>query len=224
MPTYDYVCDNGHTHEWARSMADRDAPLDCLSCGAPTRRGINRAVNTTLREGQRALTGDKAFTVHVKGANRDYPVVQCTVCTWTDTVVVENDAPLLGCAECGSEVRRVLGVPSAESMLQFPRYDKGLGLLLESEQHRRRVMKERGLIEMGEYDEDKLMASIEKEGEEDDRIAAEYFDKLENSPEFADYRHLRAAGRYDEVLKREPPPMASVPLRGPGTKKRRVVR
>lgn len=224
MPCYDFTCDAGHTHEETRAMADRDAPFDCRTCGRPATRGINRHVNTTLREGHRALDGEKTFTVHVKGANRDYPEVRCDACAWTDTVVVEDDAPLAACPTCGGEVRRLLGVPSAEAMLQFPRYDKGLGLLLEDEAHRRRVMKERGLIEAGDYDEDKIMSAIEKEGEEDDAIAADYFDRLENSPEYRDFRILRDRGRYDEVIKKEPPPMSAVPIRGPGMKRRRVVR
>lgn len=232
MALYEYTCDNIHTHDVSRSMDERDAPLACPTCAAPTRRSINRSVNTTLREGQRkASDGTSGFRVHVKGANRDFPEVACTGCAWTDTVVVEGDAALPACPECGAATKRVMGVPTAESMLQFPRYDKGLGLVLESEAHRRRVMKERGLVEAGDYDEDRIMSAIEREQAEDTKVFDDYVDRLENSPEYRDFRILRDKGRYDSVLKREPDTMIEVqninrprPLKpNPLLKKRRVV-
>jgi putative FmdB family regulatory protein len=37
MPTYDYLCDNGHRFEFVQRITE-DALTECIECGAPVRR------------------------------------------------------------------------------------------------------------------------------------------------------------------------------------------
>jgi len=37
MPTYDYLCDNGHRFEYDQRITE-DALTECIECGAPVRR------------------------------------------------------------------------------------------------------------------------------------------------------------------------------------------
>jgi putative FmdB family regulatory protein len=38
MPIYEYTCADAHTSDVIRSLATRDEPVACLTCGAPTTR------------------------------------------------------------------------------------------------------------------------------------------------------------------------------------------
>jgi putative FmdB family regulatory protein len=40
MPTYDYLCENGHRFEFDQRIAD-DALTQCIECGAPVRRVLH---------------------------------------------------------------------------------------------------------------------------------------------------------------------------------------
>ena len=42
MPTYDYACDQGHTHEVRCSFADKPACEPCPECGEPSKRVITQ--------------------------------------------------------------------------------------------------------------------------------------------------------------------------------------
>ena len=79
----------------------------------------------------------------------------------------------------------------------YPYFDRGLGCEVESPAHRRRLCKEKGLVPVdGDFDED---ASIRKMNVEEDkhlRVYDEYKDRLDNSPEFADYREARSKGLF----------------------------
>ena len=72
---------------------------------------------------------------------------------------------------------------------QFPKYDRGLGCWLKSKAHRRQVCKERGLEPVeGDYDADKIFSEFDSRREKEETEYNEYVDRLDNAPEFAEYR------------------------------------
>lgn len=131
---------------------------------------------------------------------------QYRVLTWPDgTGIVqatdeEGQVESLPCPRCGNRTsdtrvhaRLQVGRPSgAAESTKFPRFDRGLGMWLKSERHRREVCDERGLIPV-----DGDLSFVDELGdqwrEEDAAVAAheEYMTELEESPDYAGFREHR---------------------------------
>ena len=117
---------------------------------------------------------------------------------------VEDDERLR-CPSCGSDDHRVIikrdshghrNRASEDTM--YPYYNKGLGCWLTSDEHKRRVMKEKGVVEAPGLD---LAAQARDEGRLAEENAHEYnaiVEEMEGSGEYADWRRqrdLEALGR-----------------------------
>ena len=77
----------------------------------------------------------------------------------------------------------------------FPYYDRGLGMMLESKQHRRDVCKERNLTPVdGDWDVDSVFSKWDTEKEKDIAEYEDYCDKLDNHPGFKSFRKKRDLG------------------------------
>jgi len=78
---------------------------------------------------------------------------KCGACGAKFEAIVEKHEKVIPCARClGGEAERVFsftGGINGKSKGLYPRFDTQLGLTLESSQHRDRVAKERGLVQMG---------------------------------------------------------------------------
>lgn len=106
----------------------------------------------------------------------------------------DDDEPT--CPQCGS--KEFTSVVQAAMPIDrgYPRFDRGLGIELQSAAHRRQVCAERGLIPVdGDFDHERMLA--DQDAEEDGWLNKYeiYKDKLDNSPEFHNYhrmRHLKA--------------------------------
>ena len=233
MPRYDWVCDKGHVHEHVFRMADKPAEVPCTTCQAPARdRGVyGFAAKVVVGRGEKPRhegtvkqdTGPAVVTEHGSQAhdirNVDvmcsnapdafdkelgFEAVCCDQPRYWDVydASIESVAP---CPKCGAPGRVLIGAGPGNPG-EFPRYDRGLGSWLQSAEHRRRVCKERGLTPVdGDYDEDKIMSAIEADVEADQKMADDYYRRIEEAPEFRDYREAREKGVYDSVLKKEPP-------------------
>lgn len=134
---------------------------------------------------------------------------RCRACGLHFETIVHNgvaigltrDDDAVGCL-CGStDGERLVGAPRRREDIDhdnsFPRYDLGLGMWLESEEHRRRVCKERGLVPLDHVPSDHPASFKEarrKFNEEADRGEA-YMRRLEDDPDFAGYRRARDEGR-----------------------------
>ena len=79
---------------------------------------------------------------------------------------------------------------------RFPYYDRGLGVLLTSKQHRRDICKERGLTPVdGDWDLDGAFREFDDTNEKEEKEYADYCDRLDNHPAFADWRKANDQGR-----------------------------
>lgn len=220
-------------------MADKPAEVPCTTCGEPAKdRGIYAfAAKVVAGRGEKQKfegsvtqdTGPAVINEHGSHAHDIRSVdVECTVCAHKDYRVYDANVEGIGaCTKmppdtgdvldllpCGGALRVLIASFGTEAPGTYPRYDKGLGLVLTSAEHRRRVCKERGLIPVdGDYDEDRIMSKIENERAEEDAVANDYYAKLADAPEYADFRRLQDAGFYDAVTKKAPPPPIEVPTR-----------
>lgn len=62
MPLYEYTCGVGHPTEEYRQMENRDAAIQCASCGLPTTRRLSRVQTPVVRAaGYRLSPGDKGY-------------------------------------------------------------------------------------------------------------------------------------------------------------------
>lgn len=124
---------------------------------------------------------------------------------WTkgdDRTIVQRLDDELACPKCGAGESRWQWhswgyADQFEVINTFPRYDRGLGVMLESEEHRRQVCKQMGVVPLEHVPSDFPSAYKEarrKQEEAADRGEA-YLRRLEEDPDFADYRRARDEGR-----------------------------
>ena len=94
--------------------------------------------------------------------------------------------------------------------MEYPRYDRGLGMMLTSEKHRQEVCKEPwrfGLpyneITPVEGDFDEMRLHREQWAAHDELVAKDRAHKrdLEEHPDFRDYRRLRDKGYFEDLKK-----------------------
>lgn len=72
---------------------------------------------------------------------------------------LDINGPAEGCPECGATTyERMVGSVSLPGINAYPYFDRGLGLTVESAEHKRRVLAERGLVELGADAESVLSA------------------------------------------------------------------
>ena len=109
------------------------------------------------------------------------------------------------CPKCGADAYRP---PSAGTGIQlgggastgslYPYYDRGLGRHVESHADRERIMLELGVVaDDTDYDVDKELHKATAEERRLGVIYKDYADRMDNSPEFAEARDLRAQGHPD---------------------------
>tara|TARA_R110000824_G_scaffold20600_2_gene77622 strand:- start:155 stop:553 length:399 start_codon:yes stop_codon:yes gene_type:complete len=71
----------------------------------------------------------------------------------------------------------------------FPYYDRGLGVMLQSKQHRRDVCRERGLTPVdGDWNVDKVFSEWDTRYDSEVKEYDDYCDRLENHPAFRQFR------------------------------------
>ena len=176
-------------------MADANKPIPC-GCGQEAVRVFNYR-GPRLDEGvhaeQRRLEAARA-----KERGMAWHEVTCAACGWDDfdefPLPLPNPPPLV-CGKCGGVTRYVL-TPGIDrhGERDYPYFDRGLGCMMHSKEHRRQVMKERGVVciegAMGSMLDD-MIATRAREDEE--AIAADnlWKERSEHDPKFADYRRAR---------------------------------
>jgi putative FmdB family regulatory protein len=81
MPTYDYLCENGHRFEYVQRFAD-DPLQTCIDCGAPVQRVLHAPAihykgsgfySTDYGSKKRGANGTGAETKSESGASSDKP-------------------------------------------------------------------------------------------------------------------------------------------------------
>lgn len=82
----------------------------------------------------------------------------------------------------------------------YPYYDRSLQMRIHNKKHHDQVMKARGLAHYTEADIDAAAALERREHEEIDAWADDYDDRLQNAPEFRQFREMRDKGAMTDHL------------------------
>ena len=119
--------------------------------------------------------------------------------------IEDLSCPTCSSLSCGNVIGAVTGTGlggEAGHGRFFPRWDNGLGCRVSSNAHRKRIMKERGLIayDGGDIDYERIGR---QQRERRQKVRDDYQqvqDDYDNRPEFADYRRLRDKGAIDDII------------------------
>lgn len=78
---------------------------------------------------------------------------------------------------------------------RFPYYDRGLGVMLQSKDHRRQICRERGLTPVdGDWDIDSEFRKMDDQNRREIAEYDTYVDRLDNDPSFRGYREASERG------------------------------
>jgi len=166
----------------------RPSEIDCEKCGrwatyhfSASKHQSNDAKYTTSYSSEK-----RGLSLHQYKC-RDCDCVFERVVDHSNGEDVKDTTP---CTECGSE--NTGWKPSVRIdrfSEQFPYFDRGLGVWLKNKAHRRQICKERGLTPIGnDLNEDKIFSQFDKRREKEEKEYNDYCDRLDNAPEFAEYR------------------------------------
>jgi len=189
VPLYSYRCDGcGWEKDKIFRASMRPSEIDCEKCGrwatyhfSASKHQSNDAKYTTSYSSEK-----RGLSLHQYKC-RDCDCVFERVVDHSNGEDVKDTTP---CTECGSE--NTGWKPSVRIdrfSEQFPYFDRGLGVWLKNKAHRRQICKERGLTPIGnDLNEDKIFSQFDKRREKEEKEYNDYCDRLDNAPEFAEYR------------------------------------
>ena len=101
------------------------------------------------------------------------------------------------CESCESaDIDLLVSAPNIDRFSErFPYFDRGLGMMLTSKNHRKQVCKEKGVVPVdGDIDFSTDCGKIERKNAEEDKIVADIQDRVDNHPGYAEYRKLKDQG------------------------------
>ena len=193
MPTYSYKCNkcNGVKDHMFR-FSNRPDVVDCALCDGQSVRifAISDAqTNDPYNKKDPPKRRMNGLVMHL---------YQCSDCSHKFEELIdfskgENYDDAQECPECGSTSSKWLPMARIDRWSErFPYYDRGLGVMLQSKQHRAQICKERGLTPVdGDWDAEKMFSEWDTKREKEIKEYDNYCDRLENHPAFRQFREAR---------------------------------
>ena len=198
MPLYNYICEPcGWSKDKIFRASSRPKDIACESCDGVAEYKIS--LSKHQNSDAKFLTPE--YSKEKRGLS--FHEFKCNGCdNIFDEIVdhglnqsVDDD---FECPKCG--VSDSVWRPSAQIdrwSERFPYYDRGLGVMLQSKAHRKQICKERGLTPVdGDFDEEKLFSDQTKRRDREEKEYNDYVDRLDNAPEFKEYRRALDQGRF----------------------------
>jgi hypothetical protein len=200
MPVYSFFCDQEHESEWVGSHKERPTQIQCKACTAtaaftPTisKRGNSETMNYS--------TVGPTLSIHDFCCDACGEVFDQLI----DTQAGESVSAGTEC-KCGGHAHWIPVANIDRDSDRYPRFDRGLGLMLTSKAHRADVCanpakygiktKSGKLTPVdGDWDSEKYSAERKRKEDADLKGYAEYVHKLDYHPAFKDYRRARDQGR-----------------------------
>lgn len=197
MPLYSYQCSScGWEKDRIFSAASRPKEVPCGDC--------DKSAEYKISLSKYQNSDAKFMTVKYSKEKRGLSLHQfeCKACSHSFEEIVDHGAgesveDNFTCPECSAQNCRWQPMSNIDRWSErFPYYDRGLGVMLRSKAHRREICKQRGLTPVeGDYDEEKIFSEFDKRRESEEKEYNDYVDKLDNSPEFTEFRRAREQGR-----------------------------
>ncbi len=198
MPLYNYICDScGWTKDKIFRASSRPSEINCGSCEgtAQYKFSVSKHQNSDAKFITPKYSSEKlGLSMHQ---------FKCNECDHIFDEIIDHGKgqsvdDSFECPECGAA--NCSWKPSVQIdrwSEQFPYYDRGLGVMLQSKAHRRQICKERGLTPVdGDFDEEKLFSDQTNRRESEEKEYNDYVDRLDNAPEFREYRRALDQGRF----------------------------
>tara|TARA_R110000765_G_scaffold326212_3_gene417579 strand:- start:425 stop:904 length:480 start_codon:yes stop_codon:yes gene_type:complete len=101
------------------------------------------------------------------------------------------------CESCESaDIDLLVSAPNIDRFSErFPYFDRGLGVMLTSKNHRQEVCTQKGVVPIdGDIDFSDDYGKLERKNAEEDKIVADQQDRVDNHPGYAEYRKLKDQG------------------------------
>ena len=157
MPTYSYKCDKcNYEQDYTCRFANRPDSIDCSECGGSSKRVFrvsNAQSNDPHTKVKRKSTRTNGLVMHLymcKDCNHKFDEI-------IDFSKGQHFEDPQKCTKCSSMNSKWVPMARIDRFSeQFPYYDRGLGVMLMSKQHRKDVCKARGLTPVdGDLDVEK---------------------------------------------------------------------
>ena len=198
MPLYNYHCEScGWSKDKIFRVSARPKEISCESCDGVA--GYKISLSKHQNSDAKFLTPE--YSTEKRGLSLHE--FKCNSCEHVFEEIVDHglgqsvddDFECPKCNACDCAWR-----PSAQIdrwSEQFPYYDRGLGVMLQNKAHRKQICKERGLTPVdGDFDEEKLFSDQTKKRDREEKEYNDYVDRLDNAPEFKEYRRALDQGRF----------------------------
>ncbi len=198
MPLYSFQCEDcGWSKDRLFKASDRPAEVSCDSCD-----GVAKyTISVSAHQNSDAKFMTKSYSSDKRGLSLHE--FKCNGCGKCFEEIIDHGAGQsvdddFECSNCGvSDCYWRPSVRIDRWSERFPYYDRGLGVMLQSKEHRRRICKERGLTPIdGDFDEEKLFSEQTNRREREEKEYNDYVDRLDNAPEFKEYRRALDQGRF----------------------------
>ena len=190
MPTYSYQCEEcGHEQDHVCRFSSKPKTIGCSECDG-TAKSVFRVSNAQSNDPQ-----NRAPKKSTKANGMVMHLYMCKDCGHKfDELIEFNKGQHFEdpqkCPECLSMNSKWVPMARIDRFSeQFPYFDRGLGVMLTSKQHRRDVCKERGLTPVdGDWDIEKEYAKWDVRQEKEIKEYNDYVDRLDNHPAFRQHR------------------------------------
>ena len=189
MPLYSFSCgDCGWEKDKIFRASDRPSEIDCEECGQKAKYhfSASKHQSNSARHISNHSSEKRGLSMHQ---------FKCRDCDCVFEVVIdhakgESVEDTFNCTQCdSSNTGWKPSVRIDRFSEQFPYFDRGLGVWLTSKAHRRQICKERGLTPVGnDLNEDKIFSQFDKRRDKEEKEYNDYVDRLDNAPEFLEYR------------------------------------
>ena len=196
MPLYSFRCEpcDVERDEIFRFSA-RPEVIECLGCGGESRYVIRMSRSLSLSAGQEreaSAGGSAGLVMHAyrcRGCEHDFEEL-------IDHRDGEHFEDLQKCPKCGVVDSKWIPAAKIDRWSErFPYYDRGLGVMLQSKDHRRQICRDRGLTPVdGDWDLDPEFRKMDDQNAREVREYDEYVDRLDNDPAFRAYRKAAERG------------------------------
>ena len=193
MPTYSYKCEEcNEVKDHMFRFSNRLEAVDCESCN-----GISKRV-FTISDAQTNDPYNKKEPRKRRMNGLVMHLYKCSDCGHKFDELVDfsknqNYDDPQECPECQSMNSSWLPMYRIDRFSEmFPYYDRGLGVMLQSKQHRLDICKQRGLTPVdGDWNADKMFKEWDTKRDKQIKEYDDYCDRLENHPGFRQFRIAR---------------------------------
>ena len=193
MPTYSYKCKScGSEQDFRCRFSNRPETLSCLDCGEESKRVFRVAdsqTNDPYNKVERKSSRANGLVMHMymcKDCNHKFEEL-------IDFSAGQHFEDSQKCNKCESTNSRWVPMAKIDRFSEkFPYFDRGLGVMLQSKQHRRDICKARGLTPVdGDWDVEKEFSKWDTRVEKEEKQYADYCERLDHHPAFRQFREKR---------------------------------